>query len=71
VGQTEIVQPEDVSVLADNGSASLTLVTCYPFYFVGNAPQRFIVHAAALNIDGIKGPSSTTAGEINLKEKLK
>jgi len=71
VGQIEIVQPDDVSVLADNGSRSLTLVTCYPFYFVGSAPQRFIVHAAALNIDGIIEPSSTTAGEINLKEKLK
>lgn len=71
VGQIEIVQPDDVSVLADNGSRSLTLVTCYPFYFVGSAPQRFIVHAAVLNIDGIKEPSSTTAGEINLKEKLK
>lgn len=45
VGQTEIVNPEDVRVLMPRGESSLTLVTCYPFYFVGHAPQRFIVHA--------------------------
>jgi sortase A len=41
----EIVDPGDVHVLDDIGESMLTLVTCYPFYFVGNAPQRFIVHA--------------------------
>jgi sortase A len=45
VDSTEIVTPEDVGVLRPRGSPSLTLVTCYPFYFVGDAPQRFIVHA--------------------------
>ena len=39
------VDPEDVSVLEPTSSAVLTLVTCYPFNFVGNAPQRFIVRA--------------------------
>jgi len=43
--QTEIVGPEDVSVLAPTAARSLTLVTCYPFVYVGRAPQRFIVHA--------------------------
>ena len=38
-----IVSPEDVSVL--DGVTVLTLVTCYPFYFVGDAPQRYIVRA--------------------------
>jgi len=42
---TEIVEPDDVSVLAPTASRSLTLVTCYPFLYVGRAPQRFIVHA--------------------------
>ena len=46
VDQVEIVDPERVEVLRPRGSPSLTLVTCYPFYFVGDAPQRFIVHAA-------------------------
>jgi len=45
VDSTEIVTPEDVGVLRPRGVPSLTLVTCYPFYFVGDAPQRFIVHA--------------------------
>lgn len=40
-----IVQPEDVSVLDPTPSRSVTLVTCYPFYFIGSAPQRFIVRA--------------------------
>jgi sortase A len=42
---TEVVVPDNVSVLAERDSPSLTLVTCFPFYFVGDAPQRFIVHA--------------------------
>jgi sortase A len=46
VDQIEIVSPESVEVLRPRGSPSLVLVTCYPFYFVGDAPQRFIVHAA-------------------------
>jgi LPXTG-site transpeptidase (sortase) family protein len=45
VTETEIVQPSDISVLARAPGRDLTLVTCYPFYYVGNAPQRFIVHA--------------------------
>jgi sortase A len=45
VTDTEIVQPSDVGVLASAPGRDLTLVTCYPFYYVGNAPQRFIVHA--------------------------
>lgn len=40
-----IVNPEDVSVLDPTPVRSLTLVTCYPFYFIGSAPQRFIVRA--------------------------
>jgi len=45
VDQIEIVTPESVEVLQPRRLPSLTLVTCYPFYFVGDAPQRFIVHA--------------------------
>jgi sortase A len=46
VDQIEIVVPTDVRVLQPRSAPSLTLVTCYPFYVIGNAPQRFIVHAA-------------------------
>jgi sortase A len=43
---TRIVEPSDVSVLDPTPGATLTLVTCYPFDYVGSAPQRFIVQAA-------------------------
>jgi sortase A len=45
VEETVIVSPEDVSVLAPRPKGTLTLVTCYPFYFVGSAPLRYVVHA--------------------------
>jgi sortase A len=45
VDRVEIVTPSDVEVLKSGSTATLTLVTCYPFYFVGHAPQRFIVQA--------------------------
>lgn len=45
VVSTKIVGPSDVAVLSSDGTEVLTLVTCYPFYFVGAAPQRFIVRA--------------------------
>jgi len=48
VKATRIVTPRDVSVLQASGGETLTLVTCYPFYYVGSAPKRFIVHAALL-----------------------
>ena len=45
----KIVTPDDVSVLKSAGAPSLTLVTCYPFYFIGSAPQRYVVHASLTN----------------------
>jgi sortase A len=48
VERTWIVEPTDVSVLDPTPAPSLTLVTCYPFYFVGSAPQRFIVRAVRI-----------------------
>jgi sortase A len=45
IERTWIVDPDDVSVLDPTPARSITLVTCYPFYFVGSAPQRFIVRA--------------------------
>ncbi len=49
VDQIEIVFPTDLRVLQPRTSPSITLVTCFPFYFVGDAPQRFIVHAALVS----------------------
>jgi sortase A len=45
VVSTKVVDPREVSVLNSDGNEILTLVTCYPFYFVGSAPSRFIVRA--------------------------
>jgi sortase A len=45
VVSTKIVSPSDVDVLSSDGREILTLVTCHPFYFVGPAPDRFIVRA--------------------------
>ena len=54
-----IVNPSDVSVLRTRSQTSLTLVTCYPFYFVGDAPKRYIVHASLV------GTESATASSLN------
>ncbi len=45
VKSCEVVSPRDTRVLEDSAQPSLTLVTCYPFHYVGPAPKRFIVHA--------------------------
>lgn len=46
VDRTSIVKPRDTWVLNDTAIPTLTLVTCYPFTYVGSAPDRFIVRAA-------------------------
>jgi sortase A len=54
-----IVEPENVGVLAPSGENVLTLVTCYPFYFVGPAPRRWVVQARQV--------SSETVASLNMK----
>jgi len=54
VDEIQIVSPDEVSVLNPRAKPSLTLVTCYPFYFVGSAPSRYIVHATLANTDDLK-----------------
>ena len=49
-----IVTPDDVSVLDPTPAQSITLVTCYPFYFVGSAPQRYIVRAVRDGVAALK-----------------
>ncbi len=46
VDSIQIVKPEDVWVLDSRSNPSLTLVTCYPFYYVGHAPERYIIQAS-------------------------
>ncbi|MGH9342166.1 MAG: class D sortase [Terriglobia bacterium] len=45
VNRLQIVTPRDVDVLLPQPEPSLTLVTCYPFYYIGSAPKRFVVTA--------------------------
>ena len=56
-----VVYPEDVSVLDATATRSLTLVTCYPFYHVGPAPQRYIVRAVRA---GVSATRATRALEL-------
>jgi sortase A len=46
VVSTKIVVPTDLSVISNQSADTLTLVTCYPFYYIGPAPKRFIVEAS-------------------------
>jgi sortase A len=59
VSSIRIVTPGDVDVLAPTDKPSVTLVTCYPFYFVGSAPKRFIVQAQLESAGRRAGPGST------------
>jgi sortase A len=45
---TRVVPPADISVLRSGADPLLTLITCYPFYFIGPAPDRFVVRARAV-----------------------
>jgi sortase A len=58
IDKIQVVDPDDVSVLQPSPISSLTLVTCYPFYFVGSAPKRYIVHASLVGSE----PSGARAG---------
>jgi len=44
----QITAPGDGGIVAVTSNSSLTLVTCYPFYYVGSAPERYVVHAHRL-----------------------
>jgi len=62
-----VVEPHEVEVLDPTSTPTLTLVTCYPFYFVGHAPQRFVVAAVAESTTSRNGPARS---EIGSSEKL-
>jgi len=66
---TQIVAPEATEVLRPTGGATLTLITCYPFRYVGNAPDRFIVRGQKVDKEAgshenvsIPGSQSGSAG---------
>jgi sortase A len=49
VTQITIVDPSAIDVLDPTPQPAITLVTCYPFYFVGSAPERYIVRATRVD----------------------
>jgi sortase A len=57
VESLQVVEPDNVGVLDPSGDNVLTLVTCYPFYYVGPAPKRFVVRARQV--------AAQTAGTVN------
>ena len=56
VTKTQIVDPGDVWVIAPTAVPTITLITCYPFSFVGNAPRRFVVQAQLVQKDLVGTP---------------
>jgi len=56
VDSTKIVGPRDVEVLKASNAHTLTLVTCYPFYYIGSAPKRFIVRATEVAASQQRSP---------------
>ncbi len=50
VRETSIVKPTDLTPLRATPGPTLTLITCYPFTYIGAAPSRFIVHAERTNV---------------------
>jgi sortase A len=65
VDSTEIVTPSDVRVLEAGGVNTVTLITCYPFYFVGDAPKRFIVKASLIHRDLLQQTHALKQGPQN------
>jgi sortase A len=61
VRSLSVVAPEDVHVLDPTPAPTLTLVTCHPFFVLGHAPNRFIVHAVRVEAPSISPVTSITA----------
>lgn len=52
VSSIDIVKPEDVSLVAPTKYEKLTMYTCYPFSFIGNAPERYVVSCEYVSVEG-------------------
>jgi sortase A len=75
VNGIQIVSPEDTYVLNPTAERAVTLITCFPFYYVGSAPQRYVVTALVENSSQRGGSVSevaiTTGKKTNYKENEK
>lgn len=61
VESSGVINPDEAAVLRDVGRPTLTLITCYPFYYVGSAPKRFFVHASLVT----KSPQTSAPDPAN------
>jgi LPXTG-site transpeptidase (sortase) family protein len=68
VDRLQIVMPSNVGVLRPTAVPTLTLVTCYPFQFVGSAPKRFVVTASLVTQAGL-GEAATDVGHTTYLNK--
>lgn len=59
-----VVEPRRVDVLDSTATRSLTLVTCYPFVYVGHAPRRFVVRARQVEAVTAPGNPRTTQEDL-------
>ncbi len=78
VASTQIVDPQDVGVLEPGPYRELTLVTCYPFNYIGSAPERFIVKAREMSQAAVRqsgfpepGPAASASSAQTIKSKPK
>ena len=75
VDRITIVAPDDVSVLEPATAPSLTLVTCYPFYFAGDAPRRYIIGCSRVeplrNFVAAGDRSASLTALLQNQEKMK
>jgi sortase A len=58
----QVVNPDRVDLLEDTGRPTMTLVTCYPFNWVGSAPQRFVVRCRAIEEEVMAAPNPILGG---------
>lgn len=71
VKEIRVVTPDDISVLNPTRVPTLTLVTCFPFYFVGHAPKRYIVTAQLVNAQESDFAASEVTGSKGDDDKNK
>lgn len=65
IDRISIVAPTQTEVLAQTEGPVVTLVTCYPFYFVGKAPQRYIVRASLKNSESVPSSSIEAVASVD------
>lgn len=64
VDSFEVVDPHEVSALKNHGKDELTLISCYPFFYIGPAPKRFVVHAEPVLKPGMCRSSGSPAPAV-------